>query len=260
MLFGEFDWTQIAGQTDKVVVLPTGALEQHGHHLPLLTDTMIGAEIARRAEAELGDAALFLPMLWLGASDHHRSFPGTVSLSADTYVHVLSDILESLIGAGFRRIFLLNSHAGNVIPAHAALYDVQLRHRQTKPELWLTFSSWFEIAAQAIARLEGLTQTKIIHACEWETSMIQRVHPDLAKGAFPPAARIAYPSAYFCPDVSKPSAVSVARTIEQVSKTGAYGYPELASPEKGEALFAAAAGEIVAFLREFAAWPPLDPV
>jgi len=54
--------------TGKVVVLPLGSLEQHGHHLPLLTDSMIGGEIARRAEAELGDEALFLPTLWVGAS------------------------------------------------------------------------------------------------------------------------------------------------------------------------------------------------
>src|SRR5579871_3298673 len=102
MHLGERNWTEIANLTEKVVVLPLGSLEQHGHHLPLLTDSMIGAEIARRAEAELGDTALFLPMLWVGASDHHRAFSGTVSVSNAVYVDLLVDMLESLIAAGFR--------------------------------------------------------------------------------------------------------------------------------------------------------------
>src|SRR5580698_9510590 len=110
MFHGERKWTEIEEIAQKVVVLPLGSLEQHGHHLPLLTDSMIGGEIARRAEAELGDEALFLPTLWVGASDHHRAFPGTVSVSNPIYVRLLVDLLESLIGAGFRRIFLLNAH------------------------------------------------------------------------------------------------------------------------------------------------------
>jgi creatinine amidohydrolase len=75
MQLGERNWLEAKALTNRVVVLPLGSHEQHGHHLPLLTDTVIGTEIARRAEAELGDEALFLPTLWVGASDHHRAFP-----------------------------------------------------------------------------------------------------------------------------------------------------------------------------------------
>ena len=78
MQHGERRWVQTAEAADRVVVAPLGSLEQHGHHLPLLTDTLIITEIARRAEAEIGPEALFLPTLWLGASDHHRAFAGTV--------------------------------------------------------------------------------------------------------------------------------------------------------------------------------------
>src|SRR5450432_2321390 len=100
MKFGEYNWTEIRPLTNRVVVLPLGSLEQHGHHLPLLTDSMIGTEIARRAEEELREEALFLPSLWVGASDHHRAFPGTVSISHAVYVDVLLDMLHSLLGAG----------------------------------------------------------------------------------------------------------------------------------------------------------------
>lgn len=259
MQLGERNWTEVPDLAQKVVVAPIGSLEQHGHHLPMLTDSMIGAEIARRAEAELGDEAVFLPMLWVGASDHHRAFPGTVSLTAEVYVRVLIDMVESLIGAGFRRIFLLNSHAGNVTPGHTALYDVQLRHRKDKPDLFLAFTSWFQIAGAQAAALEGIKQPSILHACEWETSMILRTHPNLVQKEAIRGARFSYPSAFFCPDHSAPSRVSVVRTIEQDTKTGAFGYPELATTEKGEALYAAATREVVAFIREFATWPPIEP-
>ena len=92
MQLGNRRWTQTASLTNRVVVAPLGSLEQHGHHLPMLTDTMIITEIARRAEGELGDDALFLPALWLGASDHHRAMPGTVSAGNDHYVPILEDI------------------------------------------------------------------------------------------------------------------------------------------------------------------------
>jgi creatinine amidohydrolase len=254
MHHGEQIWTDMRGMTEKVVVVPLGSLEQHGHHLPLLTDSMIGAEVARRAEAELGDAALFLPMLWLGCSHHHNAFPGTVSLSRSVYVSVLVDMLESLIGAGFRKIFLLNAHGGNIGPANAAMYDVQLRHRQSKPELWLVFSSWFEIAAAQIAAIPALEQKQVTHACELETSAILQIRPELVKMERARGANIPAPSQFYVPDDSAPSRVSVSRMFEQITETGALGHPELGSAEKGEALLAVATAEVVAFVREFAGW------
>ena len=62
MQLGNLPWTQVEKHTGKVIVVPTGSFEQHGHHLPLLTDSMIGSAIANRAEAALGDSAVFLPI------------------------------------------------------------------------------------------------------------------------------------------------------------------------------------------------------
>lgn len=258
MHLGERNWTEVAPLTDRVVVATLGSLEQHGHHLPLLTDTMIGTEIARRAEAELGDEALFLPPLWIGASDHHRAFTGTVSISNDVYVRVLVDMLESLIGSGFRRIFLLNAHGGNITPGRMALYDVQMRHRD-KPELWLAFSSWWTIAAEQVAALTNVKQEMVTHACEQESSMILRLRPELVRKEAARGANIPFESAFYCPDFSRPSRVDVARAFDQLSITGAFGHPEIAEETKGESLFAAAVQEVVAFIREYATWPQIDP-
>jgi creatinine amidohydrolase len=259
MLYGERIWTEVPDLAQRVVVVPLGSLEQHGYHLPLLTDSMIGAEVARRAEAELGDAALFLPMLWLGASNHHRAFPGTVSVGNTLYTQLLVDVLESLIGSGLRKIFLLNAHGGNITPGYAAIYDVQLRHRQSKPELWLAFASWFTLAATQIAALDSLEQKHVTHACELETSVILQLRPELTRMEAARGALIPFESSFYAPDDRRTSRVEIPRGFEQVTETGAFGHPELGTAEKGEQLLAVATREAVAFVREFAAWQPVTP-
>lgn len=253
MQLGERNWTEIEALRGRVVVCPIGSLEQHGHHLPLLTDSMIGGEIAKRVEAATEEIALFTPMLWTGASHHHLSFPGTISLSQATYRGVIEDMAESLIGAGFRKIFFLNSHAGNIVPAQSALLEVQLRHRETMPELYLCVGSWFELALPELAAL-GLVQKKVIHACEWETSVIQVTHPELVQNSRP-AARRDIDSAFWSPDHIKSNRLSVIRTMEQGSETGAFGFPDDATPEKGELLIQTATDVIVRFVKEFRGWP-----
>lgn len=257
MLYGEHNWTQIPDLIDKVVVAPLGSLEQHGHHLPLLTDSMIGSEIARRAEKTLGDQAVFLPMLWVGASDHHLAFPGTVSVHNETYTRMISDLLESLIGSGFRRIVLLNSHGGNSGPGSAALYEVQLRHREAK-ELWLVMATWFSLAASQIADIEALEQKCVTHACELETSILLTLRPELVRLEAARGAHTPFPSQFYSQDSSRPSRVTVRRPFEHLSKTGALGHPERATPEKGEALIEAGVEQVVDCIREIASWPPVE--
>lgn len=259
MQLGELSWKEAAQQTDKIVVIPLGSHEQHGHHLPLLTDSLIGSEIVQRAAQELHAEVLFLPMLWLGHSPHHLEFSGTVSVSSDTYIRMIEDVAESLIRGGFRRLLFFNAHAGNMTPASIALGNMQMRYASTHPDLWLVFSSWFTLAAEAIAQAGGFRQSKISHACEWETSQILASSPHLV-GEEREAARSSLmvdgeASRFFHADYSKSGRVEVARRIDQSSPSGAFGWPELANIEKGERLYKIATEELIAFLREFAMWP-----
>ena len=258
MHYGELRSPQVSELTDRVAVLPLGSLEQHGHHLPLLTDSLICSEIVARAQAELGELALFLPLVWAGASEHHNRFPGTVTLSHETYVNMLDDLMESLIAGGFRRILLLNAHGGNVLPGQLALYRVQMRHRDRR-DLWLVFATWFELAAPQIRELPGLEQDHVTHACELETSMILRLRPELVDLDAARGAIVPFESAFYSPDSRRASRVRLARPFEHISATGSYGHPELATAEKGEALFEAAASEVVACVREIAAWEMFEP-
>jgi len=255
---GECRWPDVESFRTRVAVLPLGSLEQHGHHLPLLTDTFNCSEIARRARLEVEDEAVFLPILWIAVSEHHSGFPGTMSVRSTVYAELLEDMVESLIRAGFRRILLLNAHGGNVIPDSVAIYDVQLRHADDAG-LWLVLGSWWSIAAEQIAAIESLQQKEVSHACEQETSIMLRLRPDLVDLGRASGATIPYPSDFYVPDFSKPSRIDVPRRLDQLSATGAFGSPELASAEKGEAILAAASGEVAALIREIARWPQIRP-
>ena len=80
MQLADLNWPKIqALNKDTPVVFPIAAIEQHGGHLPLFTDSMLCGEIVRRVAERLGDRVLFAPLLWLGNSDHHLDFPGTLS-------------------------------------------------------------------------------------------------------------------------------------------------------------------------------------
>jgi len=262
MLHGEKNWTQIQDLTDKVAVVPLGSLEQHGRHLPLLTDTMTGTEIARRAEQELGDTALFLPMLYLGASDHHLGFPGTISLHNATYTRVISDVVESLIGAGFRRIVLLNAHGGNAGPANAALYEAQMRRRargRDEQDLWLVLATWYTLAAPHFSSIEGLVQERLTHSCEMETSLVLALRPELVRLEAARSRTEPFSSQFYGTTVDQTSRVVMPKPFDHISESGALGHPEFATPAKGEALIQAGVQEVVACIREVAVWPPVKP-
>jgi creatinine amidohydrolase len=256
--YGELSWPQMAERREQVVVLPLGSMEQHGHHLPLLTDTLIMDEIVRRVRPALESTVLFAPTLWPGASDHHRGFPGTISLSQDTYRRVLVDMLSSLVGSGFRRVVLLNAHGGNSGPGRAAVYEAQMQYPDRK-DLWLVLATWFEVAAPQIAAYSDLDQPYVTHACELETSMLLELRPELVDLDAAKGAHVDFESAFYRPDSGRSSRVAVYRPFEQISVSGAYGHPERGTAQKGRALFDLAAEQVAALLSEIASWPDMRP-
>lgn len=124
-----YTWSEVAGldKTDGVVILPIGAVEQHGHHLPLLTDTLIANRMLDAALDLLPDEVIAwtLPPLPYSKSNEHTGFPGTISLSAQTLMAVLHDIARSLADAGFRRLAFVNGHGGNVALLEMTARDIR---------------------------------------------------------------------------------------------------------------------------------------
>src|SRR3954451_1464463 len=113
MLLQEMSWPAVAALSKDIpVVLPIAALEQHGGHLPVFTDSLLLGEIARRASEDLGDRILWAPLMWLGNSEHHLDFPGTLSAAPRLYLDLLQGLADNFIQHGFRRLVFLNGHGG----------------------------------------------------------------------------------------------------------------------------------------------------
>ena len=174
MLWEELSWPEIEEYREKgsVVVVPCGSMEQHGRQLPVNTDSAIVFEIAKRAAGKV-PGTLVAPLVCIGLSPHHLDFPGTISLSLETYTAVIGDVCRSIARHGFRKIALVNGHGGN----QAILQAVALSLRHELPVGLLVLSYWNLIAQEAAAIRES-ELGGIAHSCEMETSIQLHLHPE----------------------------------------------------------------------------------
>jgi creatinine amidohydrolase len=163
----------------SLLVLPVGALEQHGPHLPVGTDDFAVEHIARRAAALAGERipVLVAPTLPFGSSHHHLPFGGTMSLGTETYYRVIHDLAESLIVSGFRRIFILNGHGGNHELIQLAARDLALKHPAD-----LAAASYWTIAWEALVALGAHEAGRLPgHAGVFETSVVLALRRELVR-------------------------------------------------------------------------------
>ena len=259
MHWEELSWPKLDDLDRKLpVVVPLGSCEQHGPHMPLFVDTIQVAEIARCVETELREEMLLVPTLWLGSSHHHRDFPGTISLLPTEYVRVVQAVAKSVLRAGFRRVFFLNGHGGNVAPATTALVDL-IAECDEADDAYLALSSWWRVAADELRPDKiGITQPVISHACAYETSLMLALRPELVDlEKLPPRPAPALHDDWFHSEDDSRQRVSVFRRFHRYTADGALGKPHEASLERGELILKTAVGEVVTFLREFAQWPDL---
>lgn len=242
MELAQLTWPDVkALNKDTPVVFPVAALEQHGHHLPVFTDSLLLAEIVRRAAETLKDKVLFAPLMWLGNSDHHMDFPGTLSARPRPYLELISGLANNFITHGFRRIVFVNGHGGNDVPGRQALFEVRQQHRD-RSDLLLLFATYWNLASLTDPSLH---QKEISHACEWETSMVLRLHPQWV-GNYKKAEPVE-PGTGFSPGFR-------AWTTPDRTRPGHIGSPHLASAEKGEILFQSFSEGVIRFLERVIRW------
>jgi len=233
-----------------VVILPIGSVEQHGNHMPLGTDTLLAHAVSLAAAEQARNVAV-LPPPWYGFSAHHMQFAGSVSLRAETLMALCEDIVGSVIAHGFRRILIVNGHGGNGGVIDVLASTLGHKHYGTARIATLTY---FALARDAIARLRQSQAGGMGHACEFETSLIQHLRPELVQIGL---AQTLYPdpgSAYLTTDLIGSQAVRVYHDFADLSPSGALGDPSLASPEAGAAFFAASAEALSAFITDFRNW------
>ena len=241
----------------KVVVLPLGAIEQHGPHLPISTDTSIVSQVALAAEKKLPDDILLCPTLPFGSSHHHLHF-GTISISIATYTQVVVEMVESILQTGARRIILLNGHGGNITPVRQALavlsnkYDVS-----TKPNIAL--ATYWELAGKIFAGDPPMQSPALSHACEYETSLMLHLFPEKVLQDKIERAKRPDSNGYIPWEDDEPyRGVTMVKRTEFISSNGSSGEPQLGSAEKGKHLFDHAVASFVEFINSFKTWPLLE--
>lgn len=239
----EMTWPAIAqavaaGAT--TVILPLGATEQHGPHLPLGTDTFRAAALAERLAMHLPEA-LIAPALPIGCSDEHSGFPGLLSLNTTTFADVIVDCARRMAGWGIRRLILLSAHGGNG-PA-LALATTRLRQELPNLVLWCPADLLsVDEALLEIARSEGISPAAVgLHAGEGETSEMLCVRPDLVRQE---AAAPGYTG-----DMAAIIATLQAVGLRPVTPNGILGDPLPADARRGARYLETYAAAIAAELR-----------
>jgi creatinine amidohydrolase len=174
-------WAEVKEEIQNgrnTVVVPFGSTEQHGRHLPLGTDAVLGDEIGWRLAERLG--AFLAPTVRFGCSDHHLAFTGTISLGEKTFLSIVRDVVASLSVHGFRRIVLLPTHGGNFKPLAEAVAKIE----PVEGVRILAFTDLGALVSTAFksSRAVGVEAAKSgAHSGEWETSLMLTLRPDQVK-------------------------------------------------------------------------------
>ncbi|MBP7566575.1 MAG: creatininase family protein [Burkholderiaceae bacterium] len=241
-------WPEIAALPDRentVIVLPCGAIEQHGPHLPCSVDTVISSGVIGEALKRLPAAvrAFALPPISYGKSEEHLHFPGTMTLTGTTLLSTVIEIGESVYRSGFRKLVFANGHGGQPQVLEMAARELRLRHGD------------FVIVPFGVSRLPNASGKQVsekekrlsMHAGHSETALMlalapDTVHMDKAEPWYPPE----FPIKLLSPD-GRPACAWTARDF---GPSGVIGDPTSATKEQGEEILSTLADSWVQALTE----------
>jgi len=225
------------GEGVDTVIVPLGATEQHGPHLPVDTDTRLGTAIAVRVARRLGDT-LVAPALPLGPSEEHMSFPGTISISPDTTRYLLRDIVDSLDRHGFERVVLLPGHGG-WFPVLASLYPT-LAQETACDLVAISELQWYmELLEEGLETAGVDVDEPVVHAGASETAMMLALDPE-SVDEDRPAGHTGHVSA----------AALFASGVEAYDENGVLGDPQPATAAVGESLLEHVTMAYTGYIRE----------
>ncbi len=205
------------------VVMAFGATEQHGPHMPLATDALIGDHLARLVAERLD--AFVAPTVRVGCSEHHLAFPGTLSVSEETFHRMVGDLVSSLARGGFRRIVLIPTHGGNFGPLARALEQIG-GVEGVEIRALTDLSALLAIAQQGVDEYGVPLAEGGLHAGEWETSMLMSIHPELV--------RLERGQPGYTGDMESAVGAIFGSGVHSLAPNGVIGDPSQASAEHGD--------------------------
>jgi creatinine amidohydrolase len=227
-------WTEIAELPDRentVIVLPTGATEQHGPHLPCAVDSVISAGVVGHALARLPASvpAYAMAPITYGKSEEHLHFPGTMTLSGETLLATMNEIGESVYRAGFRKLLIVNGHGGQPQVMEMAARELRLRHG----DFIVVPSFTWRVPHVASQYLSEREKKLAMHAGHAETALMLALAPDTVRmdravTNYPPE----FPSTLLSPD-GRPACAWSARDF---GPSGIIGDPLPATAAQGQAI------------------------
>jgi len=225
----EMSWPEIRRAIDSgftTAVFAVGSTEQHGPHLPTMTDARIGDDVARRVARKLGNA-LQARTIDVGISEHHLAFAGTISLKPETLALMLRDYIASLVHHGFTRIVVVPSHGGNFATVRQAIEAARQAHPGVEVTGFTDLLALTDFLNQASARYGVSAGDSGAHAGESETSMMLALEGGLvAPERFAPG--------YVGSLGEAEMKVIFEKGMPALTSNGVLGDPRTASAEKGE--------------------------
>jgi creatinine amidohydrolase len=253
--YDELTWPEIneAVLAGKVVLLPIGSTEQHGHHLPLDVDNFLARSVCIAAAKIAPRETLVMPTIPYGYNEHALDFPGTIHVHYDHFIEYCLDVVKSVAYAGFSRLIIIDGHGSN-----EHLCEFIARRATLETDAMVASTIWTNLAIEAFEAVRESGYGGAAHACELETSAYlylepSRVQMEKAQDHYGGAAG-KEGSKFLRVDLTKGwGPMKLVRWTSVATPNGVSGAPTLATPEKGRAILEGAAQNLVAFLREFKA-------
>lgn len=235
-----------------VAVLPLGAIEQHGPHLPLSTDAVIAEEMAIRALEQVPDdvPALLMPTLDIGKSNEHLAYPGTLTLSAKTLMDQWLEVAEGVHRAGLAKIMFVNAHGGQ-----PQVMEIVARELRVRRQMLCVTSNWWHMGLP-----DGLIPAEEerhgIHGGLVETSLVLHLRPDLvrmdrAEDFQPVMAEIEGDTE----KLTYVGGVGIGWQAQDIHPAGVAGNAAAATPEIGARIFDHVVAGYAKLLGEITAYP-----
>jgi len=240
--------TETAAADGSVLVLPIGSIEQHGHHLPVSTDTILADAVAQLGTERVADdlPVLCAPPLWAGYSPHHLPFGGTLTLDFETMRDAVEDLADAALSNGFDALVLVNGHGGNKPLVGAATSTIGVDH----PEAEVLGLTYFDLADEFVDEIRDSETGGMSHGGEFETSLMLHLRPDLVRDDAMDAPELDEHYDRGTQDLFEGGSVAVYREFDEYSETGAIGEPTAASASKGERIYDLLGDEFESLLRE----------
>jgi creatinine amidohydrolase len=257
--YEKLTWPEIndAIELGKVCLVPCGAVEQHGAHLPLDVDLVCPLGVAHGAGREIADRLLVLPIIAYGYTGHVMDFPGTINTDFEHFMHQVLDVTKSLAYHGFKKIILFNGHGSNW-----PNLDLVARRTNLETDAECVPICWWNLLTVDKDFLPRWRQSKFpggcSHACELETSLYlyldgDNVRKDLIKSGIVSFNDEASPFQWV--DLFGAGPATIISWTSSYSGTGVLGDAELATPAKGQEAYEEAVRQLVRFVSWFHARP-----